>query len=461
MRRWIFRLALAAVGGLGSYVGLSALLFVAAMHRASLSQEPHRWQPFPPLHAGDRLLIIAPHPDDEVLGCGGLIATAVAQGAPVRVAYLTNGDGFTAAAALTARATPHADECLQLGRLRQAEARNALQQLGVNPDDAVFLGYPDRGLLPMAIRPQRVARSHATQASAVPYSDALTPNAPYIAPALIADLRRVIAEFQPTHVFTTHPLDDHEDHTAAALFTAEALRQAQASGELACSPTLWYYIIHRGDYPLPQGDHPQRLLTPPVGLDDAPWRLLPLSSDAQRAKRRALQAHQSQYALMTRFLSSFLRQNELFLPAPLEPIGVAQPVNDNPTIHLQPRADIVSVQAQAGRGGVRVSVETLKPLRAPYQLEITLLTVDSLGNWSDARWRYPNRRLAARRDGSTRHLWLPHAAIDRAERAYVLVRTTLYGAELDRTGFIQAQRLAGLDAPASGLAPRYAPSPAR
>ncbi|MFN4032756.1 MAG: PIG-L deacetylase family protein [Fimbriimonadales bacterium] len=459
MRRWIFRLALAAVGGLGSYVGLSALLFVAAMHRASLSQEPHRWQPFPSLHAGDRLLIIAPHPDDEVLGCGGLIAAAVAQGAPVRVVYLTNGDGFTAAAALTARATPHADECLQLGRLRQAEASNALQLLGGSPDDAVFLGYPDRGLLPMAMRPQRVVRSHATQASAVPYSDALTPNAPYIAPALIADLRRVIEEFQPTHVFTTHPLDDHEDHTAAALFAAEALLQAQASSALAQPPRLYYYIIHRGDFPLPQGDHPQRMLIPPVGLAEAPWRLLMLSSNAQHAKRRALQAHQSQYALMTRFLSSFLRQNELFLPASLE--GVAQPVNDNPTIHLQPRADLASVQAQVGREGVRVSIETVKPLRAPYQLEVTLLTVDASGNWSDARWRYPNRRLAARREGNTLHLWLPHTPVHHAERAYVLIRTTLYGAELDRTGFIQAQRRAESDAPALGLAIRYAPSPAR
>lgn len=437
MKRWAFRIALAVLGGLSSYFGLSALLFVAAMHRVSLSQEAHLWRPLPPLQAHDRLLIIAPHPDDEVLGCGGLIATAAAMGAPVRVVYLTNGDGFTAAAALTARATPTPDECLQLGRLRQEEARQGLHALGLSPNDAVFLGYPDRGLLAMAARPNRIARSTTTGASAVPYRDALTPNAPYLAPALIADLRRVLAEFQPTRVFTTHPLDDHEDHTAAALFTYEAIQQAYEAGELAQKPTLYYYIVHRGDWPLPQGNHMSRPLTPPIGLHNADWQMLPLSHDALTAKRRALQAHESQYALMSRFLSSFLRQNELFLPAAPPRARYEQPYNDNPTIHLQPRADIVSLQVYAGREGVRVSIETLKPFRAPYQMELTLLTVDSAGNWRDARWRYPNARLAARREGNTVHLWLPHRAIGDAQRAYLMARVTFYGAELDRTGFVR------------------------
>ncbi len=460
MRRWTVRLALAIAGGLSSYIGLSALLFVAAMHRMSLSQESRPWQHFPPLHAHDRLLIIAPHPDDEVLGCGGLMATAAAQGIPVKVVYLTAGDGFAAAAALTARSTPDPRDCLQLGQLRIQEAYRALEQLGLKRDDALLLGYPDRGLLAMAIRPNRVARSAATQATAVPYSDALTPNAPYTAAALIADLRRVIAEFQPTRVFTTHPLDDHEDHTAAALFTREAIAQAVQAGGLAQSPTLYYYIVHRGDFPLPQGEHPNRPLVPPVGLLTENWQVFPLSRDALECKRRALQAHESQYALMARFLSSFLRTNELFTPAPLPRAYAAQPFDDNPTAHLQPRADIVSLRTQRGRAGVRVSIETRKPFRAPYQMEITLLAVDSAGNWSDTRWRYPNRLLAARQENDAVHLWLPHSAIANAERAYLMVRVKLYGAELDRTGFVAVPLLSGYGvsvSPTPPSTPRYAP----
>ena len=47
---------------------------------------------FPALTREDRLLIVAPHPDDEILGTGGLIQQAIAVGADVRVVYLTNGD---------------------------------------------------------------------------------------------------------------------------------------------------------------------------------------------------------------------------------------------------------------------------------------------------------------------------------------------------------------------------------
>lgn len=443
MRRWLFRIALAVAGGLSSYIGLSVLLFVATMHRASLSQESRHWQHFPLLAAHDRLLIIAPHPDDEVLGCGGLIATANALQIPVKVVYLTAGDGFTAAAALTTRSTPDARDCLQLGQLRIQESRQALKALGLNSESVVVLGYPDRGLLAMALRPNRVYRSPATQATTVPYTDTLTPGAPYTAPALIADLRRVIAEFQPTRVFTTHPLDDHEDHTAAALFACEAIEQAHSAGELAQKPALYYYIVHRGDWPLPQGEHPNRPLTPPIGLLSEAWQVFPLSHAAQERKRAALQAHESQYALMTRFLSSFLRQNELFAPAPAPRAYYAQPFDDNPAIHLQPRADIVSVQAHSGRAGVRVSIETLKPFRAPYQMEIALLTVDSAGNWSDTRWRYPNRRITSRQEGAMVNLWLPHSAIANAERAYLMVSVRLYGAELDRTGFVPVSSLNG------------------
>ncbi|MCS7273556.1 MAG: PIG-L family deacetylase [Fimbriimonadales bacterium] len=458
MKRWLLRLLVATVGALSSYMGLSVVLFVLSLHRASLSHQAHAARPLPTLRAEDRILIIAPHPDDEVLGCGGLIATAAQQGIPVRVVYLTCGDGFAAAAALVARKAPQPRECLVLGQLRQQEARHALQQLGLSPDAAVFLGYPDRGLLPMLLAPGKAYRAPATQAHAVPYATALTPNAPYTPQALVADLRRVLAEFQPTRVFTTHPLDDHEDHMAAALLTREAIAQALAAGELRCAPALYYYLVHRGDWPLPQGYHPQHALKPPVGLESPAWYTLPLDEPIRARKLRALQAHKSQYTLMTRFLSSFIRANELFAPDPLR--ESLQPFNDNPVVHLQPRADLAYVAAEGGRAGVRVRVETHKPFRSPYQLEITLLTVDSAGNWNATRWRYPNRRLWVRREEAVLKLWLPHRAIQSAKRAYLMVSTKLYGAELDRTGFLQVSLHAAFaesDAQPRRSTPRYAP----
>lgn len=41
---------------------------------------------------GDRLLVLSPHPDDEVIGCGGLLAQALEQQAEVWVLYLTDGE---------------------------------------------------------------------------------------------------------------------------------------------------------------------------------------------------------------------------------------------------------------------------------------------------------------------------------------------------------------------------------
>ncbi|HET7042023.1 MAG TPA: PIG-L family deacetylase, partial [Gemmatimonadales bacterium] len=44
------------------------------------------------LQESDRILVLVPHPDDEVLGAGGVLREAVRRGLPVRVVFLTNGD---------------------------------------------------------------------------------------------------------------------------------------------------------------------------------------------------------------------------------------------------------------------------------------------------------------------------------------------------------------------------------
>ena len=45
-----------------------------------------------PIKGSDRILILAPHPDDEAVGCAGIIQEAVAAGADMHVLCLTNGD---------------------------------------------------------------------------------------------------------------------------------------------------------------------------------------------------------------------------------------------------------------------------------------------------------------------------------------------------------------------------------
>src|SRR6185295_11484135 len=100
------------------------------------------------LRESDRVLVLAPHPDDEVIGAGGVLAEAVKRGIPVRVVFLTNGDSngwsflvFRKRPVVLPRAV------LAMGKIRQHEALVAAGALGVPAEDLTFLGYPDYGTL--------------------------------------------------------------------------------------------------------------------------------------------------------------------------------------------------------------------------------------------------------------------------------------------------------------------------
>jgi len=80
-------------------------------------------------------LIISPHEDDDVLGCGGLVVRKRLDGMRVHVAYLTDGSASHPGHPLI---TPAA-----LARRREAEARAALRRLGVDSAEVSFLGVAD------------------------------------------------------------------------------------------------------------------------------------------------------------------------------------------------------------------------------------------------------------------------------------------------------------------------------
>src|SRR5205823_7934202 len=83
----------------------------------------------------DRVLIVAPHIDDESIGAGGYAIDAMANGADVYVVFLTAGDCNRFSARLvnkTFGTTPSG--FLTVGRTRIAEAKKAMQLLGVAPD---------------------------------------------------------------------------------------------------------------------------------------------------------------------------------------------------------------------------------------------------------------------------------------------------------------------------------------
>jgi len=82
-----------------------------------------------------KILVVAPHPDDETLGCGGLISLLAQNGAAFYIVFVTDGS----ASHRNSTAWPTA----RLAAQREQEARNALVCLGIAHAHHLFLRLPD------------------------------------------------------------------------------------------------------------------------------------------------------------------------------------------------------------------------------------------------------------------------------------------------------------------------------
>lgn len=263
-----------------------------------------------PFTAADRLLVIAPHPDDETLACAGSILAAKRAGAKVCIVWLTSGDGFEwdEVVASPGRAPTH-DQMLSLGYRRMDEARAAAELLEVPPESQVFLGYPDGGLSRLPAEPGEPAyRSRYTGVSAVPYTDAYAPGAPYTRDGLEQELGKLLDSFDPTLALVPSVKDHHPDHRAAAALVEEVFSARGWGGRLR------YYIVHGGmEWPMPKGLHlhPQLPLVPSPRGHKLDWQRVDLSSADFEIKLAAIKAHRSQLEVLARFLFAFARTNEL------------------------------------------------------------------------------------------------------------------------------------------------------
>ena len=99
------------------------------------------------MERGERLLVIAPHPDDETLGAGGLIQRVLSAHGTVRVVLVTAGDGYVEAVRYeTGELRPRAPVYVAYGERRLHEARAAVRKLGGDRVRVGLLGFPDGGL---------------------------------------------------------------------------------------------------------------------------------------------------------------------------------------------------------------------------------------------------------------------------------------------------------------------------
>jgi LmbE family N-acetylglucosaminyl deacetylase len=144
------------------------------------------------------VLVLAPHPDDESLGCGGTIRLLSQAGTPVDVVFLTRGEnGLNSPHEHSA--SVHAD----LAATRESEGRAACELLGVR--EVEFLNGIDGGLL----------------------------NQPHLAHPLASRL----AERRYQRIFCPWQGEAHPDHVATFRLLQRALREANVL------PTIWLYEV--------------------------------------------------------------------------------------------------------------------------------------------------------------------------------------------------------------------------
>jgi LmbE family N-acetylglucosaminyl deacetylase len=214
---------------------------------------------------GERPLILAPHADDESLGCGGFIAACCDRGLQPAVVILTDG----AASHPGSKAYPPE----RLRQVRAEEARKALSTLGVASWNLAFFDYPDSALPTGRAISARVAQFARDQACAV--------------------------------IFAPWLHDPHCDHEAAAIIARDA---AQVADCRLFSYPVWGWLLP------PDQEIPVNQV---VGYK------LPITEQLQ-AKQTAVAAHASQYSsliedspngfrLPRQLLSIFERPYEVFL----------------------------------------------------------------------------------------------------------------------------------------------------
>jgi LmbE family N-acetylglucosaminyl deacetylase len=384
------------------FIGVT-LAFCYRERAANAAYASLRLPPAPaPTHT-TRLMVFAPHCDDETLGCAGLIQQTLASGGSAQAVMLTNGDGFRTAVECQAHSMHIGPgDYIRFAALRQEESYRALANLGLGRDEVHFLGYPDRGLQSLWYdywTPDRCYVSTFTHCDHSPYPNTFRPGAAYCGQSLLADIEANLRAFRPTLIAVTHPAEDHVDHAAAAVFVARALQELQADPRQrvwAAHTRLVYYLVHRGDWPSPPNESHGTPLAPPASMahGETHWMSLPLTPAQTARKLQSIDLYPSQTAMMARFLHAFARSTETFGELPTDrlvtvadgamdahltthawdalPPVMLDPVRDDIVRDLNGGADIRAVYACRDSRNLYVRLDCREALHRRYTYTILL-----------------------------------------------------------------------------------------
>lgn len=215
------------------------------------------------LSISNRLLVLAPHPDDEVIGAGGLIQRVLGRGGEVRAVFITSGESNPwPLRAQNRKWRVSLEDQESWGERRRSEAIASLRTLGVPEEAATFLRFRDGQIAALARKGD---------------------------PRLTEALRAIMVEFQPSLLICPSAQDLHSDHRAVAWYLHQAVRGV---GEGA--PEIVTYVVH--------GE----------GSTERLHASLRLSDRERSRKRAAIECHQTQLILSRERFLAYARPIEEF-----------------------------------------------------------------------------------------------------------------------------------------------------
>lgn len=369
----------------------------------------------PPQHGN--VLFILPHPDDEVISSGGLISYLQQTDCHLTFLYLTNGENFEwALEEEEGSSLLKPEDYLKFGYERQRETKKALESLGLTNPEMFFLGYPDRNLTALLREnwsKESPFYSKPLQTNKTPFSNSFNPQAIFSGESLLEDLQKILTFRTWDFIFLPSPYDSHPDHRAAAAFLRMALYQGRRYFQKY--PEIFSYLVHRGNWPGQKGRSSSPIMPPRTLQDSAlTWVSFPLNPDGISKKESALKEYRSQLKILSGYLFSFLRPNEIFClekeMAVQNNLSVLEPSGDTFWRTVFKGADFKSLSF-SWENGLKLQIETLGSFPSSFDLEIHLLYFKD-GLWTpiffkDSFHSLPKSGGEIKRSGKEIRVFLP------------------------------------------------------
>ncbi len=192
-----------------------------------------------PVTSFGQAVVIAPHPDDEILGAAERMMQLKEAGTDIWIIFVTGGE---------AKEWGDPEENENYSEQRLGESHMAAEIIGIPEDKIIHLGFPDQGLAKLsdAVYESPYSLISATHDSAhwagLPYTKGYLENA----------LRVLLGRISPDETYYTSPHDAHPDHAAVGEVMRDLLAERAEAG--------YEYTIHnRHFYPPYPKPHPDSM----------------------------------------------------------------------------------------------------------------------------------------------------------------------------------------------------------